>query len=169
MKQLKLNAFLPYLFSFCFLLTNCYTSTHLPLANNSGAIPKHSERTPLPKTVYSVDTNNDGNYEAIELAKENFPKPIQGKDQWARDFFGSIRYPPQARQNGIQGRVILDIKVDEMGKVTNVGIKEGISMECNEEAKRAFIQSTQRGYLPLIVNNIPTKFQMELPVGFWLE
>ncbi len=123
----------------------------------------------MPKVVFSVDTDKDGNYEVIELDKENKPKPIQGNDQWARDFYGSIKYPAKARENGIGGLVILDIIIDQNGKVESVDIKHGVSLECDQEAKRAYISSTQKGYFPIMINDIPTELRMELPVGFWIE
>lgn len=127
------------------------------------------KRSPMPKVVFSVDKGNDGNYEIIEIEKENAPEPIQGRNQWVRDFYGSIKYPAKARENGVEGLVILDVEINQNGQVTLVEIKKGISKECDEEAKRAYIHSTQNGYHPLMIDNVPTKFRMELPVGFWLE
>jgi len=40
----------------------------------------------------------------------------------------------------------LDVAVDQGEKVTNVSIKKGISKKCDAEAKRAFIDSTQKRY-----------------------
>ncbi|MBK8737992.1 MAG: TonB family protein [Saprospiraceae bacterium] len=51
-------------------------------------------------------------------------------------FYGSIKYPAIARENGIGGVVILDIEVDQKGKVTGVDIKQSVSVECDNEARR---------------------------------
>jgi len=125
-----------------------------------------SKRT-LPEVVYSI--KEEEGYKLIELAKEQRPEPIQGKDQWVRDFYTTMKYPAKARQNSVQGIVILDVIIDENGKVLSVDVGHGLSAECDTEAKRAFLQSTQEGYQPLIFNGEPVKFKMEVPVGFWLQ
>lgn len=154
-----------YLLATVLLATGCYTTYQ----SNQNSNSNQTKRRPLPDIVYSIDQNNDGNFTIMEIEEENRPQPMQGKDQLTRDFYGSIKYPAVARENGIGGIVILDIEIDQSGKVTQVGIKKSVSVECDEEAKRAYINSTQQGYSPLIINNVPVKFRMELPVGFWLE
>lgn len=119
--------------------------------------------------MYFIDTANNGSYKPIEIDEKNRPEPIQGKDQWMRDFYGSITYPAIARRNGIGGVVILDIAVDQKGKVTDIGITQGVSTECDHEARRAYVHSVQGGYIPLTINGVSTKFRMELPVEFRLQ
>jgi len=153
------------LFLISFLAPSC-NSTYSSVQKSSS---NQTKRKHLPEIVYSIDKANNGNYEPIEIDEENRPEPIQGKNKWIRDFYGSIKYPAIARENGIGGVVILDIEVDQKGKVTVVDIKQSVSVECDNEARRAYIFSTQGGYIPLLIDNLPTKFRMELPVGFWIE
>ncbi len=160
---MKSNLILLFLISF--LAPSCI-STYSSIQNSK---PNQTKRRPLPKIVYLIDTANNGSYEPIEIDEENRLQPIQGKKQWVRDFYGSIKYPAKARENGVGGIVILDVEIDQKGKVSAVGIKQGLSIECDSEAKRAYVHSTQKGYIPLIIGGLPTKFRMELPVGFWLE
>lgn len=147
------------------MITSCYSN--YPIAKRPST--QQGKRSPLPPLTFSVDTNYDGNYEPFEIGKENRPEPLQGKDQWARDFYSSIKYPAKAREIGIGGIVVLAITVNQNGKVENVDIKKGILQECDNEAKRAFLNSTLEGFFPLIIDNIHVKFKMELPVGFWLK
>ncbi len=148
----------------CFLAASCSTSYQTVKTSKSN----QTKRSPLPSIKYLIDKNQDGEFEYLELTKEEQPKPIQGKDQWMRDFYGAIKYPPLARENGVQGIVILDIKVDDRGKVIAVNILKGISEDCDKEALRAFKQSTLNGYSPMIIDAKPVNFKIELPVGFWL-
>ena len=145
------------LFSLC---TSCYTTSNSTQSSQKG---------PLPDIIFSVDTDNDGTYEIIDLQEENIPEPLQGKSQWTRDFYGAIKYPAIARENGIKGTIILEVNIDQFGKLSQVKIKESLSKECDKEALRAYRQATQQGYTPLKINNQATKFRMELPVRFWLE
>ena len=160
---MKSNLILLLLISF--FMQSCI-STYSSVQDSSS---NQTKRRPLPETVYLIDRANNKKYEPIEIDEENRPEPIQGKKQWARDFYGSIKYPAIARENGIGGILILDIEIDEKGKVTDVSVKEGVSIECDNEAMRAFVNSTRNGYIPLVIDEIPTKFRMELSIGFWLE
>jgi TonB family protein len=129
---------------------------------------KNINRT-LPKTLYYIDSNGDGIYELIEIEEDKKPKPIQGERQFNIDFYTALRYPASAREQGIQGIVLLDIDVDEKGNVSKVATKKGISKDCDLAAENAFVAAAKNGYWPLIIENKPTKFKMDVPVGFWIE
>ncbi len=124
-------------------------------------------RRQLPPIQYFADDNGDGILESIQLEKE--PEPRQGTEQWTRDFYGSVKYPASARENGIQGIVVLAVLVDETGKVLDAGIAKKLFKDCDQEARRAFLSATQQGYTPLLRNGVAVKFKVHYPVGFWLD
>lgn len=126
-----------------------------------------STKSRFPETIYYADVNQDGSFEVVSL--DEVPVPFQGQDQWVRDFYTSIKYPPKARENGISGIVLLDVSIDAFGKVQQVEIKKSLSKECDKEAKRAFINSTLQGYTPAKLNAKVVPCRMDLPVGFWLN
>jgi len=126
-----------------------------------------SQKAQIYLAIY-LDKDNDGNYEKTELAENEQPRPIQGQEKWIKDFFGAIRYPSEARANKIEGKVVLDVEVDENGEILFVGIKQSLTRECNEEARKGYIQATKKGYFPLIINGTPTKFKMDIPISFFL-
>ncbi len=146
-----------------FIIPGCYSTYSSTQVVNK----PQSQRRLMPEMKFYVDADGDGTFDEVQLEKK--PEPKQGNDQWMRDFYGSIKYPSSARQNGIEGIVILKVTVNEFGNIQNVGIKQGISQDCDEEAKRAFIYATELGYSPLKFNSNPVKFIVELPVGFWLN
>lgn len=117
-------------------------------------------------TLYFIDSNGDDIYEDIQLEDE--PIPSQGKEEFRRNFSSLIKYPASARENGIKGVVILHVSIDETGSVLSVEIAKSLSKECDEAARKAFIQATTNGYAPLLLNGIPVKYKMEMPVQFWL-
>lgn len=119
-----------------------------------------------PLTQYFIDSNGDGIYESIQL--ENEPIPSQGKEEFRRNFSSLIKYPASARENGIAGIVTLGVLIDETGKVLTVEIVKSLSSDCDEAARKAFFQATTKGYAPLLLNSIPVKYKMEMPVQFWL-
>ncbi|NUO00786.1 MAG: energy transducer TonB [Saprospiraceae bacterium] len=124
-------------------------------------------RRQLPPIEYFADDNGDGILEPILLEKE--PEPRQGTEQWTRDFYGTIKYPALARENGIQGIVMLAVLVDETGKVLDADIAKKLFKDCDQEARRAFLSATQQGYTPLARGGVAVKFKMHYPVGFWLD
>ena len=152
---------------FSFVLFSILLFSCGPLSDTTSSKGKNS--MPLPSTVFYADVGNNGIYEVMELEKEERPQPVQGSDQWIRDFFGSLNYPASARKKGISGIVLLNVEVDEFGKVTNVSIKESLYKDCDAESIRAYQESTKNGFTPFLHNNIPTKFKMDVPVKFTLH
>lgn len=50
--------------------------------------------------------------------------------------YKQIRYPAAARENGIQGSVVVSFTIDENGNIKNPEIKRGIGGGCDEEVMR---------------------------------
>lgn len=121
---------------------------------------------PIAPIQYFIDSNGDDIYENIQL--ENEPIPWQGKEEFKRYFSSLIKYPAMAMENQIAGIVILRVLIDETGRVVSVEIAKSVSKECDEAARKAFFQATTKGYAPLLLNDKPVKYKMELPVQFWL-
>lgn len=77
----------------------------------------------------------------------------------------NLRYPQEARDEGIEGRVIVQFIVDEEGSVTDPIIVKGIDPRLDEAALQAtaaaeFLPGRQRGE--------PVKVKMSLPITFRL-
>jgi len=159
-----MNLIIVRLLSITLLVLGC-KATALPSTNDKNSKQKNK----LPNVIYAIDPEEDNTYEIIELAKDDEPQAIQGKDQWLRDFYGSLRYPASAREKGISGIVILNVMVDKSGQVTTVDILKSLSIECDEAAKKSFLKSTAKGYSILMHANRPVNYKMEVPVGFWLH
>lgn len=154
--------FFTLVFSILILGASCHSSKSI--GNNPS---KENGKKDFPAIRFLIDELGNGEFTQIFL--EEAPEPVQGHLQWVKDFYGSIKYPATARQKSVQGIVKLFVSIDKLGKVGNVSISKGLSPDCDNEARRAFIASTQNGYQPLIYNGQPTAYVMELPVGFWLE
>lgn len=89
-------------------------------------------------------------------------------DQALLQYFAkNIRYPSVARENGIEGRVILRFVIDEKGAIESAKVMRGVSGGCSEEALR-------------VLQNMPTwkpgrhggrnvKVNFTLPVTFKLN
>ena len=79
----------------------------------------------------------------------------------------NIRYPTAARDSGIEGRVILNLFVDEEGSIFNIRVIRGIGGGCDSEAVR-LVRGMPK-WIPASQNGIKRKVSLWLPVLFKLE
>lgn len=78
-----------------------------------------------------------------------------------------IRYPAMAKENGIEGRVIIRFVVNEDGSVSNVEILRGAGGGLNEEALR--VVNGMPAWKPGRQNDVPVKVYFTLPISFSLK
>lgn len=79
----------------------------------------------------------------------------------------SIKYPLEARKQGIQGRVICRFVVEPDGEITNVEVGKGIDSLLDAEAVRV-VKAMPR-WIPGKVNGKLVRTNMTLPVHFRLD
>ncbi|MEL6536124.1 MAG: TonB family protein [Bacteroidota bacterium] len=102
---------------------------------------------------------------SFEIVEEQ-PQPAGG----AAGFYGyvanEIKYPLQARNQGIEGRVFLTFTVEKDGSLTGIQVKKGIGAGCDEEAIRVlknappFTPGKQRGRAVRVQMDIPITFKI---------
>jgi periplasmic protein TonB len=79
----------------------------------------------------------------------------------------NIKYPEEAKELGIQGRVFVTFVVEVDGSITDVRVLRGIGGGCDEEAVRVvrgfpkWVPGKQRG--------VPVRVQFNLPIKFTLQ
>ncbi len=94
-------------------------------------------------------------------------------DQKLLEFiYQNIKYPAVARENGIQGTVVVNFVVNDDGKVTNIETLRDIGGGCGEEAKRVitlmndlpenWTPGRQRGKAVRVSYTLPVKFRLEV-------
>ncbi|MFB6318257.1 TonB family protein [Saccharicrinis sp. FJH54] len=78
----------------------------------------------------------------------------------------NINYPPEARKNGIQGRVYVNFIINRKGEVSNVKIIRGVDPELDAEALRVvksmpdWTPGEQRGKAVNVAYNLPINFAL---------
>jgi protein TonB len=77
-----------------------------------------------------------------------------------------MKYPPQARRMGIDGKVFVEFVVNKDGSITDVRAVKGIGAGCDEEAVRV-VQSAP-AWTPGKQRGKPVKQRMVLPITFKL-
>jgi len=78
-----------------------------------------------------------------------------------------LRYPKEAVNNGIQGKVLVDFIIDEKGKVGNVKVLKGVDPLLDAEAIRVIEASPD--WKPARVRGQKVKCEMSLYVEFRLQ
>jgi TonB family protein len=116
-----------------------------------------------------VETSNTADKEGeIFVIVENMPKFQGGDINKFREYIGeNLKYPEIAKENGIQGRVILSYVIEPDGRLTNAKILRGVDPSLDKEALRVVESSpvwtpgTQRGE--------PVRVQFNIPINFALQ
>lgn len=111
----------------------------------------------------------NGDEEKIEDIEEMTKGAVRAKDQIAPPkLIKKVDpvYPEEARAEGIQGVVILEIMTDEEGKVVRVKILKSESSILNKAAIDAV---RQWKYKPLILKGKPTPVIFTITVAFRLK
>ncbi|MEM9821035.1 MAG: energy transducer TonB, partial [Bacteroidota bacterium] len=85
--------------------------------------------------------------------------------------YKNIKYPPIARENGVEGAVVIRFVVDKDGKVKEPLIVKDIGAGCGNEALRVvkMMNNMPQGWVPGKQRGKPVKVYFNLPVRFRLE
>ena len=65
-----------------------------------------------------------------------------GIDAFYKFLKSEMSYPDSALANGVEGRVFVQLIVEENGELTNLQVVKGIGAGCDEEAMRAIAKSS---------------------------
>ncbi|MBX7140594.1 MAG: TonB family protein [Chitinophagales bacterium] len=97
---------------------------------------------------------------------EQMPDFPGGQTELMKYLQKNLRYPPAARENGIEGRVVLQFVVDEQGTISDIQVLRDIGGGCAEEAVR--VVKNMPPWKPGKQNGNPVKVYFKLPVTFKL-
>ena len=107
----------------------------------------------------------------VNLAKEGPRHIVEQMPLFTGDlsaYIGShLHYPAAAREQGIEGRVIIEFIVNEDGSVSGARVVRSIGGGCDEEALR--MVAGMPAWKPGKQNGIPVKVYFTLPVKFELH
>jgi len=115
-----------------------------------------------------VNANGTGNGEEIVGVEgvDEYPEFNGGMKAWAKYIQRNLRYPAQAQDEGIQGKVFISFVVERDGSITDVKILRGIGYGCDEEAAKVIRKSPlwkpgrNRGNVVRVRYNMPISFTM---------
>ena len=129
----------------------------MPLAEECTVVeeqkPQAIEEPPKEKEIFTV--------------VEEQPRYPGGAQERIKFLQNNIKYPVEARELGIQGRVFLTFVVEVDGSITDVRVLRGIGGGCDMEAVRV-VKSMPR-WIPGKQRGIPVRVQFNLPIKFTLQ
>lgn len=103
-------------------------------------------------------------YEDAFLFIEEPPDFPGGKEKLTEFIYQRLRYPQEAKVNGIKGKVFTSFIVEPDGKITYPYIIKGIGSGCDEEALR--IITSMPNWIPGKQGGKAVRVQFRLPVEF---
>jgi TonB family protein len=103
----------------------------------------------------------------IFTAVERVPEFPGGLEAFAGYLNKNIRYPAQARESGVQGRVIIGFIVEEDGSLSQVHVMRGVEEDLDKEAQRVIAKSPN--WTPGLQNGKPVRVAYSVPISFTLE
>lgn len=111
-------------------------------------------------TATSETTNSDNIYTKVDV----LPKFPGGIKEFLKFTAENLKYPKQAKKNGVQGRVFCKFIVEKDGALTNIEIVRGLGSGCDEEALRLLNLSPK--WIPGTRNGRPVRVSYVIPIMF---
>ncbi|HCX21110.1 MAG: hypothetical protein CMB80_20060 [Flammeovirgaceae bacterium] len=108
-------------------------------------------------------------YGSVDNVEEGYEsaRPTIGMSDYKDYLEGNLRYPEEAKQKKIQGKVILKVNLDSTGAITSIEIKRNLGFGCDEEAIRLVKEGP--GWEPAIKDGLNIASSVRVKVKFELE
>lgn len=122
--------------------------------------------------VSTVSGNGNGDTPAVDnnvydgAGVERYPEFEGGMGAWTRFLQRNLRYPDQAQERGVQGKVYLSFVVEKDGSISSVTLIKGIGGGCDEEAIRVLKKSPR--WKPGQQNQQSVRVRYTMPFSFQL-
>ena len=118
-------------------------------------------------TTEDITLTADAENLTVELKKIVMPKYPGGLAECMKFLSKNIRYPKKARENGTQGRVVVQFYVETDGSIDDIKIVNSVSWELDDEAKRVIKKMPK--FKPGTIGGEPARMQSTLPIMFRLN
>lgn len=125
---------------------------------------------PPPKEVedeiFKVVEDNPA-FPGCEDIRDKVEKKKCAEEKMLQFIYGNIKYPAIARENGVEGMVVVSFVVEKDGSITGATVLRDIGAGCGQEALRVVNQMPK--WEPGKQRGRPVRVQFNLPVRFKLE
>lgn len=135
--------------------------------NTATETVKSDETKYVPQEPPKVEAGPVENPDKVFEFVEQVPAFPGGNDALFAYLQKNIKYPPIARENGIEGKVFLSFVVDKSGQIRDIKVKRGIGGGCDEEAVR--VVRNMPSWKPGKQNGKEVNVMFTLPIKFTLQ
>ena len=115
----------------------------------------------------AISTQQEPQEEEVYTVVEKMPAFPGGDKARFKFMQENIKYPEEARKNGISGTVFISFIVEKDGKITNVKLLRGVNELLDNEALR--VVKMMPAYEPGIQRGKPVRVQFNMPIQFNLD
>ncbi|RYU92520.1 TonB family protein [Mucilaginibacter terrigena] len=105
----------------------------------------------------------DSVFEKVDVSP-SFPG---GDSAFGKYLSRNIRYPARARENNVQGRVVITFIVEKDGTITNIRVLRGLGSGLDEESVRVLAESPK--WKPGLSKGKPVRVQYSVPISYALQ
>ena len=140
-------------------------SYNTPKASSRNTATSSQEVEEVVEEVIAGDTSPAGNkvFEVVEQMP-SFP----GGDAALMQFLSkAIKYPVEAENNGIQGRVVATFVIERDGSISEVSVVKSVAPSLDQEAIR--VLKSMPKWIPGFQNGKPVRVKYTTPVTFRLQ
>lgn len=124
-----------------------------------------------PATAANGTTNGtakpDNSVKTTGESLEKLPEFPGGMDAWSKFLSKNLRYPEQASNEGVSGRVYMSFIVEKDGKITDIQVLRAAGYGFDEEAKRVLKIAPQ--WKPGIQNGKAVRVRYTIPINFTIS
>ncbi|MCF6361238.1 MAG: energy transducer TonB [Cyclobacteriaceae bacterium] len=125
-----------------------------------------TDETVIEETIFEEPEEEEVADEIFNIV-ETYPSFPGGNKAFYKYISKKMKYPPQARRMGIEGKVFVQFVVDENGNISDVKLMRGVGAGCDEEAIRVIKNSPK--WNPGKQRGKAVKVRMVLPITFKLS
>ncbi len=93
-----------------------------------------------------------------------FPTPIGGEAAWNKFLSKNLRYPQEAQDAGVSGRVYMSFIIEKDGSLSNITVERGAGYGFDEEATR--VLRLAKAWKPGLQNGRPVRVKFIIPINF---
>ncbi|MDO5664032.1 MAG: energy transducer TonB [Bacteroidia bacterium] len=146
-----------------FVRSKSYVPMYFRLNKNANTVAR-TTRTPA---ANCTKTNTEIANSEIFSIVDKMPQYPHGEKELAGFISHQIRYPKEARQQGIEGRILCSFIVAADGSISNIEVIQGINPQLDNEAIR--VLSLMSKWVPGENNGEKVNVKCLLPIDFTID
>jgi len=143
--------------------TGLATQDDLSTKGNTEAPPEEEIKVEETKTQVIEEAPKAEIFTVVE-EQPGYPGGDEARIKFLQE---NIKYPEEAKELGVQGKVFVTFVVEVDGSITDVRVLRGIGAGCDEEAIR--VVKSMPKWVPGKQRGVPVRVQFNLPIKFTLQ